>query len=139
MCSWTLALLLTIILLTARNHQLCLFHLPKQTKASKELGSFGLDNQREERIHSLGLYLAYVALCEWLQGGHLYDNTYYFGNSMACQVHQVVLLLIVGHNFFLEPTLILIMKINTGHINFPPTLNSLWEYFILFCATFVQN
>ena len=29
----------------------------------------------------------------------------------------------VGHSNFLEPTLILIMRINVGHINFQPTLN----------------
>ena len=29
---------------------------------------------------------------------------------------------IVGHTNFLEPTLILIMIINVGHINFQPTI-----------------
>ena len=29
----------------------------------------------------------------------------------------------MGHNIFIEPTLILTMKINVGHINSQPTLN----------------
>ena len=43
---------------------------------------------------------------------------------LELMVHSIVVLL--GHNKFLEPTLILMMRIDVDHINFQPIMNFLY-------------